>query len=198
MGNVKCRIDHFTGRRVALCTRHTATGFKIQTRIIYRLSFSRVTKPNQLSVLCASVHFVNIQSFGKPNSQSTKRMVRSDGTTTINETTEAENPFHLSLVRQMIQAARASGNSAVDNASINENLEITNEALVAAGEVLRLFVKEAWHRASIEAECEYEGAIEDATTFGSASDNQTKITTTAPIRADHITKIAAELLMDFS
>lgn len=125
-------------------------------------------------------------------------MVRSDGTTTINETTEAKNPFHPSLVRQMIQAARASGNSAADNTSINENLEITNEALVAAGEVLRLFVKEAWHRASIEAECEYEGAIEDTTTFGSASDNQTKITTTAPIRADHITKIAAELLMDFS
>jgi CENP-S associating Centromere protein X len=118
-------------------------------------------------------------------------------------TTEVSNPFHPSLVRQMLQASRLSGNNA--DRSSNDNQRITNEALVAAGEVLRLFVQEAWHRASIEAECEYEGFVEDTTNDQcdtsnnvSAIGNRTKTTTIAPIRPDHITKIAAELLMDFS
>ena len=121
------------------------------------------------------------------------------------ETTEATNPFHPSLVRQMILASRAWGNNADSDSTNNNDQKITNEALVAAGEVLRLFVQEAWHRASIEAECEYEGVVEDTTSDeciasnnASANGNRTKISTTAPIRPDHITKIAAELLMDFS
>ena len=117
-----------------------------------------------------------------------------------NDIGEGENPFHPSLVQQMIQASRASGNNA--DGGTNETQKISNEALVAAGEVLRLFVQEAFHRASIEAECEYEGVVDDTianydsntTTKG----DRTSITPTAPIRADHITKIAAELLMDFS
>ena len=120
------------------------------------------------------------------------------------DATEANNPFHPSLVRQMIQAGRTSGNN-TDVDGTNDDQKITNEALVAAGEVLRLFVQEAWHRASIEAECEYEGVVEDSAidngvtaNIASAQGNRTKITTTAPIRPDHITKIAAELLMDFS
>lgn len=59
------------------------------------------------------------------------------------------------------------------------------EAALAASELLRLFVVEARNRASIEAECEAEGII------NGADDDKTMI------RADHITKIAAELLMDF-
>ena len=100
----------------------------------------------------------------------------------------------------MIQASRASGNNA--DGGTNETQKISNEALVAAGEVLRLFVQEAFHRASIEAECEYEGVVDD--TIANYDSNTTtkgdgtSITPTAPIRADHITKIAAELLMDFS
>ena len=115
------------------------------------------------------------------------------------EIKEGENPFHPSLVRQMIQASRPFGNNAD---SINENHKVTQEALVAAGEVLRLFVQEAYHRASIEAECEYEGVVDDTITNyecdRSVTGDHTCAITTAPIRADHITKIAAELLMDFS
>lgn len=58
------------------------------------------------------------------------------------------------------------------------------DAEAAAGELLRLFVLEARDRASIEAECDTEGNV--------GGDGK------ALIRADHITKIAAELLMDFS
>ena len=122
-----------------------------------------------------------------------------------NESIEKENPFHPSLVRQMIQECREYGNNAADNGT-NETHKISNEALVAAGEVLRLFVQEAFHRASIEAECEYEGVVYDSITIyegdavrmGSATEKQTTTIATAPIRADHITTIAAELLMDFS
>ena len=62
----------------------------------------------------------------------------------------------------------------------------SKEAALAASELLRLFVVEARNRASIEAECEAEGIIDGV------DDDKTMI------RADHITKIAAELLMDFS
>lgn len=137
--------------------------------------------------------------------QTTLSRVMARETSATDETAEVTNPFHPSLVRQMLQASRASVNNADNGTCNNDNQKITNEALVATGEVLRLFVQEAWHRASIEAECEYEGVVEDTTNddhdtsnIASAIGNQTKITTTAPIRPDHITKIAAELLMDFS
>jgi hypothetical protein len=122
------------------------------------------------------------------------------GDVSTTEASDRENPFHPSLVRQMIQESRPTGNNADGT---NEHVNITNEGLVAAGEVLRLFVQEAYHRATIEAECEYEGVVDDSiTTFncdrGSKTGNQIRAIATAPIRADHITKIAAELLMDFS
>jgi hypothetical protein len=68
---------------------------------------------------------------------------------------------------------------------------ITNEAVLVTGELLRIFVKEARHRANIEAECEKEGATV-STVEGSSQSGKILI------RADHITKVAAELLMDFS
>ena len=70
-----------------------------------------------------------------------------------------------------------------------EKLRLTKEAEATAGELLRLFALEARNRASIEAECEMEGS-----NMGGESVGEGK----AQIRADHITKIAAELLMDFS
>lgn len=83
--------------------------------------------------------------------------------------------FHPGLVRQVVR--QASG----------EKVRITNEALVAIGELLRVFVIEARHRAGIEAECEKEGAAD-----GKANDDK------ATIKPHHITRVAAELLMDFS
>jgi hypothetical protein len=124
--------------------------------------------------------------------------------TSNSENSERKNPFHPSLVQKMIQTSRPTGNNA--DSTSGEEHKITNEALVAAGEVLRLFVQEAYHRASIEAECEYESVVDDTALIYEANTalarygkgNQTSAITTAPIRADHITKIAAELLMDFS
>ena len=66
---------------------------------------------------------------------------------------------------------------------------VSNEAVLAAGELLRIFVQEARHRAGIEAECEQEA---ETTEKGNGESGKVSI------RADHITKVAAELLMDFS
>lgn len=71
-----------------------------------------------------------------------------------------------------------------------DSKRMTKEAALAAGELLRLFILEARNRAGIEAECEVEGSG----TLGDNDNNGGK----AMIRADHITKVAAELLMDFS
>jgi CENP-S associating Centromere protein X len=62
---------------------------------------------------------------------------------------------------------------------------LSKEAAELTADLLRLFVQEAQHRASIEAECDLEGGLESNTDK-------------PVIRADHISKIAAEMLMDFS
>ena len=59
---------------------------------------------------------------------------------------------------------------------------LSKDATLAAAELLRRFILEARSRALIEAECDM-SQTEDGMTL---------------IRPDHITKIAAELLMDFS
>lgn len=64
-----------------------------------------------------------------------------------------------------------------------DSKRLAKDAEAMAGELLRLFILEARERAGIEAECETENV-----------EGEEK----ALIRADHITKIAAELLMDFS
>lgn len=106
----------------------------------------------------------------------------------------ADSSFHPSLVQQVLQSNRD------DGFDVKMNSRITEEALVAVGEVLRLFVQEAWHRASIEAECDHEGTMSDndeGPVLNPSSVAQGK-SSTVPVRPDHITKIAAELLMDFS
>jgi hypothetical protein len=90
-------------------------------------------------------------------------------------------PFHPALTKKLLLARGGK----------EPPKRITNEAVLVTGELLRLFVKEARHRAAIEAECEKEGATV-STVEGSSQNGKILI------RADHITKVAAELLMDFS
>jgi hypothetical protein len=87
---------------------------------------------------------------------------------------DPKQPFSAALTRKLIL-------SAVEN---EKQTKISNEAVRLTAELLRLFVIEARHRASIQAECEQESHDTD--------DN------IARIESHHITKIAAELLMDFS
>mmetsp|Transcript_21022 Transcript_21022/g.29677 ORF Transcript_21022/g.29677 Transcript_21022/m.29677 type:complete len:125 (-) Transcript_21022:341-715(-) len=91
------------------------------------------------------------------------------------------------------------------------------DAVLTANELLRLFVVEARQRAAVEAECENEGVDNTANTNTTPlptdlnnddDDDEGRVLTPKPtategtqavsIRADHITKIAAGLLMDFS
>lgn len=111
------------------------------------------------------------------------------------------------------------------------NQRISNDAVAAATELLRLFIVEARQRAAVEAECEQE--VEGTSTWKASctteNDNHnhvdmddssspmdtatlnrrtnannhhqgddTSSSSLISIRADHIAKIAAELLMDFS
>lgn len=64
------------------------------------------------------------------------------------------------------------------------NKRISTEAARAAGHLLQLMVEQMIHKATIEAECEQEGN-------GDVGDR-------IRVRADHITKVAAEVLMDMS
>ena len=87
----------------------------------------------------------------------------------------------------------------------NPKQKISNEAAQLAAELLRVFIVEARQRAAIEAECENEGAAMDrdssddeAVALGRDTDSQGGANKVVSIRADHITKVAAELLMDFS
>lgn len=99
-------------------------------------------------------------------------------------------PFHPALTKKLL-AARGDA----------PKQRITNEAVLVTGELLRLFVKEARHRAAIEAECEKEGttvSVMDRSASSGSSSSQNNNKGKIPIRPDHITKIAAEMLMDFS
>jgi hypothetical protein len=81
------------------------------------------------------------------------------------------------------------------------NQKFTNDAITLSSELLRLFIIEARRRAAIEAECESE-----LTTMMDDDDNDSDDSETeknnkrrvVEIRADHIAKVAAELLMDLS
>jgi hypothetical protein len=86
-------------------------------------------------------------------------------------------PFHPALMKKLIQTGM----------NKEKQKRVTTEALLVSGELVRLFVQEARHRAGIEAECEIEGSNVEA-----QADNKTLI------RPHHISKVAAELLMDFS
>ena len=127
---------------------------------------------------------------------------------------ESEEPFHSSLTRKLIQSALtttttgvvANQNGQLPANNNNKNgRRLTSEAVVAASEVLRLFVQEARHRAGILAECEHEGRCQDNDDDNNDDDDDDNSASAAPpkvkgpvVGADHIARIAAELLMDFS
>jgi hypothetical protein len=92
---------------------------------------------------------------------------------------DSSSAFHGGLTRKLI----------LSQGGKEQPKRVSNEAVLAAGELLRIFVQEARHRAGIEAECE-----EEAGTTEKGNGVSGKVS----IRADHITKVAAELLMDFS
>lgn len=92
-----------------------------------------------------------------------------DGTTTLKEA------FHPDLVRKLM--------------ATHTDTRVSSEALVAIGELLRLFVSEAKDRASVEAECDHEVNVDTTAE---------PVNSSIPIRPDHVTKIAADLIFDFA
>ena len=94
---------------------------------------------------------------------------------TVEDDDDELPPFSDSLVRKLISSKN------------KKTSRIANDGAAAASELLRMFVLEARSRAGIEAECDKEGSIPQA-------GGSTKTT----IEAHHISKIAAELIMDFS
>jgi hypothetical protein len=146
-------------------------------------------------------------------------------TATDDEEEEPLQRFDPNLVRKLLQfrPAQTPRTSTLQNQLQQQQQQapprISNEAVLAAGELLRLFVLETRHRASIEAECEQEGENfmqETATStnqmtsqsstcsnHGGSSNNMKSIqkqddTGTVQIRSDHVTMVAAEILMDFT
>ena len=96
-----------------------------------------------------------------------------------NDSSEVSSSNSLETTRELLKLGeRPEG--------LKKPLRITKKALVAANELLRHFAEEAQHRAGIEAECDHEA------NRGETADD------IIPIRADHITKIAAELIFDFA
>ena len=77
------------------------------------------------------------------------------------------------------------------------NQKFTYDAITLSSELLRLFIIEARRRAAIEAECESELStmMDDD---NDSDDSETEKSRVVEIRADHIAKVAAELLMDLS
>ena len=92
----------------------------------------------------------------------------------------ASQAFHPALVRKLVTM------------HIEEDPEkgagtlpsLTSEASELIGELLKRFVLEARSRATMEAEIEQEASVDDGNAI--------------QVRSDHCTKIAAEMLMDYS
>jgi CENP-S associating Centromere protein X len=111
------------------------------------------------------------------------------------------------LTREIVLSSLAAAgvSSSEKPAGNNKPLKMTNEAVLATAELLRLFVVEARGRAAVEAECEAEGAgtaafarrksdASDDDDDDDAKDAGSRVL----IGAHHITKLAAELLLEFS
>ena len=100
--------------------------------------------------------------------------------TTTATTASASSPpsISASLTRQLLQLH-------------HPNQRFTNDAIMASSELLRLLIIEARRRAAIEAECESE-------VYMGQSQNSDSDMRRVEIRAEHVAKIAAELLMDLS
>lgn len=110
---------------------------------------------------------------------------------------ERSDVFPVELTRQLLKLAdESTGDDDDDDGDRRESsskMRITNEALVAASELLRLFISEARHRAGIEAECDHEGAVDQ----DGRESNDNGQADSIVVRADHIAKTAAELVLDF-
>jgi CENP-S associating Centromere protein X len=149
-------------------------------------------------------------------------------TTSTDDDDDEEAPlqrFNPNLVRKLLTFRPAQHSSSIQqNHQFQSTMmmqqqpphpRISNEAVLAAGELLRLFVLETRHRASIDAECEQEGGdnftttnnnniinnmTSQSSTSNSSSNNKKKKEdgTVVQIRSDHITMVAAEMLMDFA
>ena len=70
-----------------------------------------------------------------------------------------------------------------------------NDAILAATELIRRFILEARARAAVEAECEADTADDDV--FGETG-GATETGTITSIKKEHIMRIAAEMLLDFT
>ena len=86
-------------------------------------------------------------------------------------------------------------------------LRISNDVIVSATGLLRIFIVEARHRASVEAECEAEASLPtaaeeeefDAEECSSGHNTgKRKRQNIVEIRGEHIVKVAADMLLDFS
>ena len=89
----------------------------------------------------------------------------------------------------------------------------SHDAILAATELMRLFILEARERAAMEAECEAETNAgmggrsilsqgddddDDDDVFGSGTGPAKKAEQIVPITAEHIKRVAAEMLLDFT
>ena len=122
------------------------------------------------------------------NSSKSKSPITARGGITRNETNQVgtgNNFLAPSLARKLILRH-------------HPDQRISSDGLIAATELLRLFVREAINRASVEAECEAaaeEPSEDDDFSIKSSKNASADVVT---ITGDHIVKVAADLLMDFS
>lgn len=70
---------------------------------------------------------------------------------------------------------------------------VSTDAAAAISEALRLFLLDAHRRSVIEAECDEEVQIKHL-----EREDEPSRTTKTPIGANHVTRVAGDLLMDYS
>jgi hypothetical protein len=119
----------------------------------------------------------------------------SDSADDENQPQQPKQPFSAALTRKLLLSAAANSSSSNEGTI---TLKLSNDAVQLAAELLRVFVAEARHRASIQAECEHEssGNAEKAVAMIEGREEEEEKQT--QIQSHHVTKIAAELLMDFT
>ena len=129
------------------------------------------------SYLCLNTLPSNFRTMAVTNPYS--RQTSTTSTTTATTASASSPPsISASLTRQLLQLH-------------HPNQRFTNDAIMASSELLRLLIIEARRRAAIEAECESE-------VYMGQSQNSDNDMRRVEIRAEHVAKIAAELLMDLS
>ena len=119
-----------------------------------------------------------------PYSRQTSTTATSAATTNSSSSSSSSSPptISASLTRQLLQLH-------------HPNQRYTNDALSTSAELLRLIIIEAQRRAAIEAECESEVYVGNSQNSDNDVDCDRR---SVEIRAEHVAKIAAELLMDLS